>query len=117
MTVISLPIPPTSNNLFPTGKHGKRYRSKEYENWIQEAGWVLASQRPPQWQQTVSILLEVRNPPTRRREDLESRAKATMDLLVKHQVIADDSHLYLRELILRWADIDGVRVTIRPWIG
>lgn len=111
--VIYLPLPPTANNLFAgTGKH--RYRTSEYNDWINTAGWDLISQRPPQARGKVSLLIEVEEPKTARQMDLANREKATTDLLVKHLVIEGDDQRYVRELNMRWADIQGVRVTIRP---
>jgi Holliday junction resolvase RusA-like endonuclease len=111
--VICLPIPPTTNNLFAgTGK--RRYRTSEYNSWIEEAGWQIATQKPPQVYGRVSLTIEVREPKSLHRMDLANREKATVDLLVKHLVIQGDSQFYVRELNMRWADIQGVRVTIRP---
>lgn len=113
-TILVLDLPPTSNNLF--GHVGKRrYRTQQYENWIAAAGWQLKCQKAPEWTQPVSLLIEVREPPTARREDLDGRAKATIDLLVRHSVIKDDSQAFVRQITLAWSDqIEGVRVTVRP---
>lgn len=111
--VICLPMPPTTNNLFANTK-GARYRTSEYNSWIKEAGYRLNTQRPPQTRGAVSLLIEVEEPKTARRTDLANREKATTDLLVKHLVIQGDDQRYVRELVMRWADIQGVRVTIRP---
>lgn len=111
--VICLPMPPTTNNLFANAR-GTRYRTSEYNAWIKEAGWRLATQRPPQTRGAVSLTIEVEEPKTKRQTDLANREKATTDLLVKHLVIQGDDQRYVRELNMRWADIQGVRVTIRP---
>jgi Holliday junction resolvase RusA-like endonuclease len=111
--VICLPLPPTANNLF-AGTGARRYRSSEYNAWIKEAGWRLASQRPPQVKGKVSLLIEVAEPHTLREMDLMNREKATTDLLVKHKIIEGDSNRYVRKFAMDWADIEGVRVTIRP---
>lgn len=111
--VINLPMPPSTNNLFASAK-GRRYRTSEYNSWIKEAGWQIAIQKPPQTQGRVSLTIEVEEPNTARAMDLANREKATTDLLVKHMVIEGDDQRYVRELNMRWADIQGVRVTIRP---
>ena len=112
MTVILLPLPPTSNNLF-AGNGRRRYRTKEYDAWIKEAGVLLATQRPLKWLGKVSMLIEVREPPTMRAEDCCNREKATTDLLVKHGIIEGDSQHFVRRVIIQWAnDIKGIRVTI-----
>lgn len=111
--VINLPMPPTTNNLFAgTGK--RRYRTSEYNDWIKEAGYRLNVQRPPQTRGRVSLLIEVEDPKTARLQDCCNREKACVDLLVKHLVIQGDDQRYVREVTIRWADVSGVRVTIRP---
>jgi len=111
--VISMPTPPTSNNLFATvGK--KRIRTVEYVQWAREAGYVLNRQRPPLVAGKVSLLIEVENPKTAHRQDVANREKAVVDLLVSRGVIQGDDQRFVREITLKWADVAGVRVTIRP---
>ncbi len=114
MTVILLPMPPTTNNLF-AGNGRRRYRTEKYVAWTQEAGWELARQRPAPVLGKVSLLIEVGEPKTERQMDLANREKATVDLLVEHRIIQGDSQRYVRRLAMEWADIDGVRITITPW--
>jgi len=110
--IIALPMPPTTNNLFATvGKN--RIRTVEYKAWAAEAGYVLNRQRPPLMAGKVSLLIEVEEPKTARRQDVANREKAVVDLLVSHRVIQGDDQRFVREITLRWADVAGVRVTIR----
>jgi crossover junction endodeoxyribonuclease RusA len=114
--VISLPMPPSTNVLFYNGKVGKgRERTPEYNSWIKEAGWQLASQRPRQLTGRVSILIEVSDAESTDSWDVANREKATVDLLVRHKVIPGDQKRFVREVVMRWADCAGVRVTVRPW--
>lgn len=114
--VITLPLSPTSNNLYATGRNGRRFRSKEYDAWILEAGWALATYRVPKQVGKVSIMIEVREPPTARREDVASREKGAIDLLVRHGIIPDDSQHYVRQVTMAWAaDVEGIRISIRQW--
>src|SRR4051812_8325581 len=85
--VIALPICPSTNNLFFNARpaHGGRARTPEYVAWVKEAGWLLASQRPPQVLGRVSLLIEVAEPETKRRQDIGNREKAVTDLLVTHK--------------------------------
>lgn len=110
-TVITLPMPPTDNHLF-AGNGKRRYRTREYEAWIKEAGWGLASQRPPQALGVVSVLIEVSTRESNNAWDLTNRQKAAMDLLVKHKIIQGDNRPYVRKFAMEWADIDGIRVTV-----
>jgi Holliday junction resolvase RusA-like endonuclease len=111
--IIALPMPPSSNNMFATvGK--KRIRSVEYIQWAREAGYILNRQHPPLVAGKVSLLLEVEEPKTARRQDVCNREKAVIDLLVSRGVIQSDDQRHVREVTMRWAPVDGVRVTIRP---
>jgi Holliday junction resolvase RusA-like endonuclease len=114
--VINLIMPPTTNTLFfnARGGHAGRIRTPEYNAWIKEAGWQLASQRPPQVLGRVSLLIEVQEPETKRRQDVANREKAVTDLLVSHRIIEGDDQRFVREITLRWAPVNGVLITIRP---
>lgn len=110
-TVIKLLMPPTDNHLF-AGNGKRRYRTKKYDAWLKEAGWQIATQRHSQHALGVSVLIEVSDHESNNSWDLTNRQKAAMDLLVKHQIIQNDSKPYVREFHMRWADIDGIRVTV-----
>jgi Holliday junction resolvase RusA-like endonuclease len=110
--VIALPMPPTTNNLF-CGNGKLRYKSSEYKSWVRNAGNCLNAQRPPLMAGKVTILIEVEEPKTKIRQDVANREKAVTDLLVSHRVIQGDDQRFVRELVLRWAQVEGVRVTIR----
>ena len=113
--IITLPMCPTTNNLFATDRaSGKRFRTREYKDWVQEAGLLLNRQRPPLVAGKVSILLEVEEPKTARRQDVCNREKAVIDLLVSRGVIQSDDQRHVREVTMRWADVAGVRITVRP---
>jgi Holliday junction resolvase RusA-like endonuclease len=79
-----------------------------------DAGYRLNAQRPPRVLGRVSLLIEVQEPETKRRSDIGNREKAVTDLLVSHRIIEGDDQRFVREITLRWALVDGVRVTIRP---
>ncbi len=111
--VISLPVPPSLNNMFFNSARAGRVRTPEYRAWIKEAGTILASQRPPQVLGKVSLLIEVQEPETKRRQDVANREKAITDLLVTHRVIEGDDQRFVREITMRWAPVDGVRATVR----
>ena len=113
MTVIRLSMPPTANNLF-AGRGKSRYRTREYDVWRETAGWELARQRPPLFLGAVSVVIEVSLAESTDSWDVCNREKATMDLLVTHRIIQGDNRPYVREVTMRWADVDGVRVIITP---
>lgn len=112
--VLDLPMPPTTNNLF-VGTARRRVKSGPYKAWETRAGWELMRQRPPRIRGPVSILIEVSLKRSTDTWDLCNREKATMDLLVTHGVIQGDHRPIVREFAMRWAaDVDGVRVVVRP---
>jgi len=110
--VIELPFGPSVNNMFATvGK--RRIRSVEYKSWALEAGYRLNAQRPPLMAGKVSLLIELKDPETARRMDCTNRIKAVEDILVSHRIIQGDDQRFVREVTVRWAPVEGVRVTIR----
>ncbi len=118
MTVtITIPRPPSTNNLF-IGTGSKRVRSPAYKQWTELAGWELARQRPAKTAGAVSILIEVEEPRTGRRQDIDNKLKAAVDLLVTHALIESDDQFTVRKITGEWSkDIEGARVTIEPWGG
>jgi Holliday junction resolvase RusA-like endonuclease len=112
--ILELPMPPTANNLFATdARSGRRFKTHEYREWIKEAGWRLAAQRPPLVRGKVSLLLEIEEPKTARRQDCTNRVKAVEDLLVSHRIIEGDCQKFVRTVTVRWAAVEGVRITIK----
>jgi Holliday junction resolvase RusA-like endonuclease len=105
--------PPSANNLFAT-VGARRFKTKAYRSWIKSAGLELMIQRPPMLAEPVSIALEVEEV-TGRRCDADGKLKAICDLLVRHNVIPDDSAAYVRSTSSRWVQgLKGCRITITP---
>lgn len=92
---ISLPWPPSLNNMFLNVRGKGRVRSENYRKWADEAGWLLKSQKPRKFHEPVRVRVEL-NPPNARAFDLDNRNKALLDLLVEHGVIIDDSNRWVR---------------------
>lgn len=116
MTVITLPFPPSTNNLFVNGSKG-RFLSQKYAGWIQEAGWELTRQRPRNVPGPVILRFEFSEPDKRKR-DVTNLLKAPEDLLVKHGIIDGDHGSIVREVNAKWNhEIDGMRVTVVSLFG
>jgi hypothetical protein len=112
--VLTLPMPPTTNNLF-AGTGRRRIKTRQYQAWENQAGWALLRQRPPHIKGPVAVTIEVSDGESSNTWDLCNREKATMDLLVTHGVIQGDHKPIVREFFMRWSpDITGVRVILRP---
>ena len=114
MSTIALPLPPSVNSLWRTGR-GRMYRSRRYVAWLTEAGWELKAQRPKRFAGAVRIDVAIGRP-DRRKRDLDNVAtKAIQDLLTAHQIIEDDS--LVTSLAARWDDTitpGTVHVTLTP---
>lgn len=108
MTTITLPRPPSTNHLFRNGKRG-RHKTPHYLRWLTLAGIALAEQRPEPVKGPVEVDITVQA--SKRKEDIDNRAKAVLDLLTKHGVIEDDHKV--QELRIRWGDVEGARVEVR----
>lgn len=114
MTVLTLPFPVSVNAMFADGKT-RRHKSQRYADWVQEAGWVLKSQRPAPVRGPVRLMYEVQDGKDGRRRDIGNLEKGCTDLLVEHGIIEADHDLIVRELSMVWnPTVQGVRVTIEP---
>lgn len=104
-----LPFPPTANNLF-AGK-ARRFPSKAYKDWQDEAARILTMQAPlPRFDGPVSVTMSFGRPDKRKR-DLANLEKATTDQLVKAGVLADDS--LIERLTMQWSvDVAGALIQI-----
>lgn len=101
---LTLPFPPSTNNLFVNaGKRG-RVRSSRYDLWLKEAGWELQAQRPPKIKGRVAVTIAL-CPIDKRRRDADNGCKAILDLLVKHQVIEADDSRIVRSITAKWVDV------------
>jgi len=86
--MLTLPVPPSTNNLFVNVRGRGRRKSDEYRAWLHEAGLKLNLQRPQPVSGPVHVTIRI---PDIARGDLDNRIKASLDLLVKHRLIEDDS--------------------------
>ena len=116
MTSFILPMPPSSNGLFANGKNGGRFKTQRYCDWINAAGVEILRQRPQKFVGPVTLLYEVQRPKGRR-FDLGNREKALTDLLVSHRIIQADDDTIVQEIRLKWAEIEGVRVTVSEFFN
>lgn len=90
----SLPIPPSVNGLYPTGRSGRRFKSREYSAWILNAQGHLRRTRQGllDAKQRYAACYEFTWADNRKR-DIENFLKALSDFLVSEGVIGDDSQI------------------------
>ena len=104
-----LPTPPSVNSLWRMA--GKRmYRSKKYMEWIGECALALELEKRPEIDYPFNVEIIVGRP-SKRRMDIDNRAKSVMDVLQHCGVIKDDC--LANRITMMWSnDIDGAKVTI-----
>lgn len=112
-SVLMLPFPPTTNNLFASLKSGRRIKSGSYRAWEREADFQLMQQKPlPYFDNPVMLTLHLGKPDKRKR-DPSNYIKAPEDKLVAAGVLEDDELVH--DVRARWADeVVGCMVEIQP---
>lgn len=103
---LTLPIPPSANNLFVNaGRVQGRRKGVPYRLWLHEAGWAIKLQagalEPPLIPGIVAV--DIRAPLNRRR-DLDNALKGLLDILVRQGIISDDN--LIDDLRIRRAGTD-----------
>jgi Holliday junction resolvase RusA-like endonuclease len=117
LTVITLPFPPSTNNLFINTSRG-RIRSSKYDEWAAEAGWELTRQRPSKVTGPVMLTFDFQSNRDKRKRDITNLLKAPEDLLVKFGIIEADDNTIVQFISAGWnPTVKGVRITITPIAG
>jgi Holliday junction resolvase RusA-like endonuclease len=108
----TLPLPPSTNNLFFTLKNGARAKTSIYKDWSKEADQILqiAFNRAgrPDWPDKTPMALEIRLGLTSRRRDQSNCLKAIEDAVCRLPV--PDDRYFDRHLIERDPALDGTAV-------
>lgn len=118
-TYLALPPPISTNALFNNNARadGRRGRTitPEYSKWRKSAGTWLMCQRPlPRFVGPVEIVLFVGEVSVGNM-DIDNTKKAFLDVLVKHEIIKDDSRKWLRSIEGIWTPgLRGCVALIRP---
>lgn len=112
--LFSIPVPPTTNNLFATVGR-RRVQTREYKSWLEAAGWQIKTQRVPKVEGDVKVTLVITRPTVT--SDLDNRIKPILDSLVKFGVIDDDTQVCA--INAAWGFADGCRVIVEtiPRVG
>jgi len=100
-------LPPSVNNLYAHGRFG-RFKTPRYKTWIESAGWEVKDQKPSQVEGPYAVTMRFGRKDKRR--DLDNNIKATMDLLVSHRIVEDDS--MCRKIIAEWVTDPGVHILV-----
>jgi hypothetical protein len=78
--LLTLPYPPSTNNLFFNLKKGGRAPSDRYKAWATEAGWEAKRQNAGKVTGPYALYITAARPDARKR-DLDNLAKPISDLL------------------------------------
>lgn len=108
---LRLPVPPSVNACWANVPGVGRVKTDKYRKWEKEAAATLWQQKRQFIAGPVSLSLIVSDTV---RGDLGNYEKACTDFLVHHNFITDDGPKYVREIRLRWGEIEGCEVTIEP---
>ena len=106
---LSLPLPPPGHLLYVEVEGLGRAPSEMPARWRTEAGRAIA--RAPRrflgGPVRVSIFFADKG-----QCDLESRARAILDLLVLRRIVENDCRQIVRELVLGWSGTEGCQVLV-----
>lgn len=79
-------------------------KTKEYDAWIKEAGWLLRIGKCPNFHGRYAVRITL---PDSCNLDIDNPIKATLDLLVTMGVTLGDKKKYCRGIAVEWAeDVD-----------
>jgi Holliday junction resolvase RusA-like endonuclease len=102
----SVPICPSTNNLYL----GRRWKTAEYTNWANDAGWLVKAQRPVPLKGRLRVLIEA---PLARNRDIEN-LKPIMDLATNLGLIEDDRMIDDLRIVRTSPPGGEIRVSIWP---
>lgn len=89
---VTLPAPPSTNNLFFNRKGGGRSRSAEYNSWLDKAGVILnATRAGKRFAVVTPCTILIRVGKCNEARDLSNFLKPAEDLIVKCGVIPNDN--------------------------
>lgn len=109
-----LPWPISANSRMGV-VNGRQILSSAARKWFDLAAEELMLQRPEAIKGPVELSIQLCSP-TKRRFDIDNRAKVTIDALVKHGIIEGDDNTIVKKLTLEVidnAEPGGAYVTIR----
>ncbi len=81
----TVPVCPSTNNLY----RGKRFKTADYVNWRESAGWIVKAQRPVPLKGRLRVLIEA---PLAKNWDLDN-LKPILDLAQALGIIENDNRV------------------------
>lgn len=99
-----LPFPPSVNSLYGGGSKQRRFKSKQYKEWLKACpALVLAEGGAIEYPVKVRYTFYF---PDKRRRDLSNYHKAPEDYIVAQCVLVDDDFTIVQENSLKYGGID-----------
>lgn len=111
MITLSLPIPPSANNLFVNSKRG-RYKSQRYRDWEAEAESCLWQQKP--FDVVIGAYEVEITLPEMIRGDIDNRIKGLVDFMADKGITPDDKHMW-KVSIERNPNVEPGWCHVRAW--
>jgi Holliday junction resolvase RusA-like endonuclease len=110
--------PFSANQMYVPIARGKMAKSRKYNAWIEKNLPVLKEEMLPASQFPINVeLLVMANHLWRMKNDVDNLVKPLIDLLVRAQIIPDDTSRYVENVHLRYLYIPGdpmVRISYEP---
>lgn len=104
-------VPPPLNGLFANVPGKGRIKSKRYREWLLAAGWDMNGHGHIAG--PFEVCITIAPDKVRKGSDLDGRAKAPLDILVKHGIVEDD-HL-CRKITLVYGKCAGLKIEVWPF--
>ncbi len=100
--------PFSANNMYVPIARGKMVKSKKYNNWIEKNLPIIIEEmnRPDKFPINIELLV-MANHSWRMRNDIDNLAKPLIDLLVKAEILPDDTSRYVENVNIRYLYISG----------
>lgn len=108
---ITLPVPPSTNELFRNVPGRGRVITGAYQRWIADAKTRFWGVKYQMFDVPVSITVTL---PDKRGPDCDNCLKAPIDLMKKMGVIKDDNRKHVRRVMSQIGDVTECEVEVVP---
>lgn len=110
--------PFSANKMYVPIARGKMIKSKKYNAWIDKNLPIMKEEMLPASQFPINVeLLVMANHLWRLKNDSDNLVKPLIDLLVRAEIIPDDTSRYIENVHVRYLYIPGdpmVRISYKP---
>jgi Holliday junction resolvase RusA-like endonuclease len=110
--------PFSANQMYVPIARGKMIKSRKYNAWIDKNLPLMKEEMLPAYQFPINVeLLVMANHLWRMKNDSDNLVKPLIDLLVRAEIIPDDTSRYIENVHIRYLYIPGdpmVRISYEP---